>query len=263
MGAMKRNDGRRCDELRSLSITYGIYEYALGSVLFECGKTKILCAVSLQQSIPAFLRGQSTGWLTAEYGLLPASTSVRTVREIAVMRRQGRSVEISRLISRSLRSVIDLTVLGERTLIVDCDVLQADGGTRTTSITAAYAALLMAQNRLLQEKIIDKPFLRDTIAAVSVGILPDKTIVLDPDYQEDSGGIADINVIMTHTGQLIELQGGAEKQPIDWECIGKTGQLAQKGIFSIAQFLAKNPPPNNHLGKPKKEKVPLFSLQNR
>lgn len=260
---MKRHDGREPEELRQLTITYGIYEYALGSVLFELGNTKILCAVTMQPSVPVFLRGQGQGWLTAEYALLPASTINRTNREISVMRRQGRSVEISRLISRSLRTVIDSAVLGERTLYVDCDVLQADGGTRTASINAAYAALVMAQNRLLDEAIIDRPFLKDTVAAISIGVMNDQAVLLDPDYQEDSACIADINVIMTYAGRLIELQGGAEKEPVSWKVITQAGTLAHSGISRIEKFLTAHPPPNSKIKSSKKEKIALFSLESR
>ncbi len=261
---MKRHDGREVDELRPISITYGIYEYASGSILFELGKTKILCAITLQPSVPVFLRGRGSGWLTAEYALLPAATVIRTNREISLMRRQGRSIEISRLISRALRTIVDLGVLGERTIMVDCDVLQADGGTRTASITAAYAALLMAEQQWLANGTIVKPFLKDSISAVSVGVLDDHTLVLDPDYKEDSSGVGDINVIMTLDGKLIELQGGAEKEPIDWTLISQTGELARSGIAKIKNLLEKYQPPKiEHLYSKKEGKVSLFSLQNR
>lgn len=260
---MKRHDGRHANELRHLAVTYGIYEYTAGSVLFELGKTKVLCAVTLQPSVPSFLRGQSTGWVTAEYALLPTSTMVRTTREISQMRRQGRSVEISRLISRSLRAVIDLTVIPDQTIMVDCDVLQADGGTRAASITGAYLALLMAQSRLLRDATITKPFLKDTIAAVSIGVLPDHTLILDPDYKEDSQAVADINVIMTHEGHLIELQGGAEKEPIHWSLLEHIGILAQMSIEPIKKLLGAYPPDISVSEPQKKVKAPLFSLMNR
>jgi ribonuclease PH len=259
---MKRHDGRRQGELRPLSITYGIYEYALGSVLFALGKTKVLCAVTIQPSVPPFLRGQSNGWLTAEYALLPTSTEVRTNREISQMRRQSRSVEISRLISRSLRTVVDLSVLVDRTIMIDCDVLQADGGTRIASINGAYIALIMAQNKLLADGNIEKPFMKDSIAAISIGVLPNGDLIVDPNYKEDSEGIADINVIMTVDGRLIELQGGAEKEPISWSLLPQVGVLAQHGIEQLHTYVAQHQPPTNEVN-PKREKLPLFSLANR
>lgn len=258
---MKRHDNRRSDELRPLSITYGVYGYAPGSVLFSIGNTKILCAVTIQSGVPSFLRGKGKGWLTAEYALLPASTHHRTTREISAMKRQGRSIEISRIISRALRTVVDLSQLGERTIMVDCDVLQADGGTRAASITAACAALRMAQNKWLADEIINAPILADGIAAVSVGIMQDGHLVLDPDYQEDCAGHADVNVIMTLSGKLIELQGGAEKEPIDWQLIPKIGALSQKGIDALSRFLTLNS--SHSINSEERRKAPLFSLGNR
>ncbi len=254
---------RRANELRPIAATYNIFEYAAGSILFELGKTKILCAVNLQPSVPPFLRGKGVSWLMAEYALMPASTQTRTVREASVMRRAGRSVEISRLMSRALRTVIDETVLGERTLVVDCDVFQADGSTRTASITAASAALLMAQQRWLADGTIEKPFLKDGIAAVSIGVLEAGQLVLDPDYREDSVGIADINVIMTYTGKLIEMQGGAEKDPIDWDCINEVRELACGGVEKIVQFFKTHMPTIEQTAPKRDEKVPLFSLKRR
>ena len=260
---MKRHDTRRANELRPTTVTYNIFEYAAGSVLFEQGKTKILCAVTLQPSVPPFLRGKGVSWLMGEYALMPASTKTRTIREASVMRRSGRSVEISRLISRSLRTVIDDTVLGERTIVVDCDVLQADGSTRTASITAASAALLMAQQRWIADGTIEKPFLKDGIAAVAVGVLADGQLVLDPDYREDSEGVADINVIMTHAGKLIEMQGGAEKEPIEWEYIDEIRELALGGLATIIQFFKKHPFSLEKTTPKREQKIPLFSLKKR
>lgn len=261
---MKRHDNRRMDELRPLSISYGIYGYAPGSVLFSMGNTKILCSVTMQSGVPSFLRGKGKGWLTAEYALLPASTHTRTTREISVMKRQSRSIEISRIISRALRTVVNLDLIGERTIMVDCDVLQADGGTRAASITAAYAALLMAQEKWLSDKTIAQPLLTDGIAAVAVGVLEHDQLVLDPDYQEDCTGHADINVIMTLSGKLIELQGGAEKEPIDWQLISQIGVLSKKGIDTLSGFLTLNPPSSRSIQKnTEKRKNPLFSLGNR
>lgn len=261
---MKRHDTRRANELRPMKVFYNIFEYAAGSLLFELGNTKILCAVTLQPTVPPFLRGKGVSWLMAEYALMPASTKTRTIREASVMRRSGRSIEISRLISRSLRTVIDDTVLGERTVVVDCDVLQADGSTRTASITAATAALLMAQQRWIADGTIEKPFLKDGIAAVALGIFEDDQLVLDPDYHEDSQGVADINVIMTYAGKLIEMQGGAEKEPFDWERLDEIRQLSSDGLAKIIAFFKKNMPPTfEHTVLKRTEKVPLFSLKMR
>jgi ribonuclease PH len=263
---MKRSDGRQPNELRPLNIIYNIFEYAPGSVLIELGKTKVLCAVSLQQTVPHFMRGKGTGWLSAEYALLPASTSVRTQREISNMRRNNRSVEISRLIGRTLRTLIDFSALGERSITVDCDVLQADAGTRTASIIGAFAALQMAQEQWKAEGIITQDILADTIAAVSVAVMHDGTVLLDPNYEEDSGGLADINFIMTHTGRVIEVQGGAEKDPIEWEHLMKAGELAKHGIADIARFLkehAFNASAQPSESENKSQKGALFSLGNR
>ncbi len=263
---MKRFDGREYNAIRQLKVTHNIYEYAPGSVLLELGKTKVLCAVTLQPTVPHFLRGKGTGWLTAEYALLPASTSYRTQREISVMKRHHRSVEISRLISRSMRTVVDLSVLGERSIMIDCDVLQADGGTRTASIIAAFAALSMAQKQWKADGVITKDIIKHGIAAISVGVMSDHSLVLDPDYQEDASGIADINFIMTHTGDVIEVQGGAEKEPIAWKKLIAAGELAKKGIQDIAQFLEGNSGSRSSkaaaLGA-KPQKNALFSLQRR
>ncbi len=257
---MKRQDGREYNQLRPLKITHNIYEYAPGSVLIELGKTKILCAVTLQPSVPSFLRGQGLGWLTAEYALLPASTQARTQREISVMRRQHRSVEISRLIGRSLRSIVNFSALGERTIYIDCDVLQADGGTRTASITGAYVALVMAEKKWKAERIINSNIITQSLAAISVAVMQNGLLVLDPDYIEDSNAIADINFCMTHTGEVVEVQGGAEQSPISWQKMNEAGLLAQDGIRTIARALKNEPTAqiNNT-----NTRVPFFSLSNR
>lgn len=261
-----RTSGRAFDELRPLEISYGMYGYAPGSVLISFGKTKVLCAVTLEQGVPAFLRGKGSGWLSAEYAMLPTATINRTQRESSVGTRNGRSVEISRLIGRVLRTVIDTTVLGERTIFIDCDVLQADGGTRSASITGAYAALVMAQSYWLSERIIKEAFLIDHVASVSIGIL--QSPVLDPDYLEDSAGNGDFNVVMTKRGSLIEIQGGAEKKPLPQEVFDQVYTLAKKGIMEIFTFLEKQQQAkdfcieSNELFN-KEKKSSLFSLQNR
>lgn len=227
-----RAAGRANDQLRSFKITYDIYSYTPGSVLLEIGNTKILCSVTLQNSVPHFLRGKRKGWLTAEYALLPASTPIRTVRELSANKRNGRTIEISRLIGRVLRVVCDLTVLGENTMFIDCDVLQADGGTRSACIIAAYMALRSAQQRLMAEGAITEPILTDEIAAVSVGIGPYGPL-LDMDFAEDSSIYADYNFIITRSQKIVEVQGTAEHMPISWSDFENMKALAVKGAIDI------------------------------
>lgn len=263
---MKRENGRRADQMRPLSVTYDIYQFAPGSVLFQVGNTKILCAVSIENSVPSFLRGKNSGWLTAEYALLPASTLQRTPREASTMKRAGRSVEISRLISRTLRMAIDVSALGERTVYIDCDVLQADGGTRTASINGSFLALRQAQQRWLAEGIIDRPFIVRELAAFSVGISRD-SVILDPDYQEDSSGDADINVIMTRDNRVIEIQGGAEKNPFSWDQFEELKKCTQKGCSELFALYDAHMPPSDILIQKRStknnKKNSLFSLINR
>ena len=228
----KRFNGRAFNEVRPLSMTYGLHGNAHGSVLFELGNTKILCSVMMQDGVPYFLRGKGKGWLTAEYAMLPSSTHVRTQRESSTMRKNGRSVEISRLIGRSLRSVVNLAKIGERTVYIDCDVLQADGGTRTAAITGAYCALRNALDFWQSEGRSFHGFLTDSIGAISVGWSRD-TPLLDIDYEEDSTIDADFNFVMTGSGKVIELQGAAESAPIEWENIEQMRVLAQSGITEI------------------------------
>ena len=263
---MKRLDDRRADQMRPLSVIYDVYQFAPGSVLFQMGSTKVLCAVSIENSVPSFLRGKNSGWLTAEYALLPASTLQRTPREASTMKRAGRSVEISRLISRTLRMAVDVCALGERTVYIDCDVLQADGGTRTASINGSYLALRQAQQRWLAQGIIDRPFIVRELAAFSVGISRD-SVMLDPDYQEDSSGDADINVIMTRDNRVIEIQGGAEKHPFSWDQFEVLKEYTQKGCNELfALYDAQLPPIDDLLPKQSlkhNKKNSLFSLTNR
>lgn len=254
--------------LRSIAITPHVYSYAPGSVLLELGNTKVLCAITLQHNVPQFMRGKGAGWLTAEYSMLPASTQSRTVREISVMKRCGRSIEISRLIGRALRSVCDLTKLGERTIVIDCDVLQADGGTRTTSITGAYIALRLAQQGWLARREIAAPFLVDGVCGVSVGLLDEK-IILDPNFEQDSNGQADINFVLTQSGKLVEVQGGAEQSAIAWEQFDAMRAMAIKGgqewfaFIDGLDWLTQNVPATKVVVEQKNKKAPLFSLQNR
>jgi len=231
---MKRADGRAWDELRPVKITSGFQSFAEGSALIELGKTRVLCSVSVDEKVPAFLRGGGGGWVTAEYGMLPRSTVTRTPREAAMGRVAGRSQEIQRLIGRSLRAVTDLTALGERTLIMDCDVLQADGGTRTAAITGAYVALNQALQTLANMGIISSIPLKSAVAATSVGIVHDHQ-VLDLCYDEDCAAAVDFNVVMTSQGEFVEVQGTAEGKPFSKETIDSLLSLAGKGIRELFQ----------------------------
>ena len=234
-GTFVRADRRKVDQLRSVHIEYGVCGNADASVLFCMGNTKVLCTIVLQDGVPPFLRGKKEGWLTAEYSMLPASTHTRTVREAAVMKRSSRSLEISRLIGRSLRSVVDLTLLGERTIYIDCDVIQADGGTRTAAITGTYCALLHAvQNRW--QHFLKKEFLKDSIAAVSVG-WKEGVGLLDLDFEEDSSIDADFNFVITGSGRIIEVQGTAEKVPLTWDAVAQMYGLASVGVRQLFEQL--------------------------
>jgi ribonuclease PH len=230
---------REYNQLRTLKVTYDVYTYSQGSILFEIGGTKILCSVTIQNSVPHFLRGKRKGWLTAEYSLLPASTPIRAVREVSANKRNGRTIEISRLIGRSLRAVSDLSVLGENTIFVDCDVMQADGGTRTACIVAAYMALKAAQQRLIIDGIIESSILTDEIASVSVG-MGTYGPLLDMDFAEDSSIFADYNFIITRSGRIVEIQGTAEHAPITWSDFEDIKALALKGTNDIFAFYDEN-----------------------
>lgn len=236
----KRTHNRRNDQLRPISVTFNSFTHADASILLELGKTTVLCSVTLQQGVPRFLKGKGTGWLSAEYAMLPTATVERTQRACTQATANGRSVEISRVIGRVLRTVTDVSVIGERTLLVDCDILRADGGTRTASIIAASIALHHAQKNLLTKKEISMPFIKEHVAAVSVGIMGD-ALVLDPDYQEDSFLDADLNFIMTQSGMLVEIQGGAEKNPLSWDLFDNARALAQIGIDTIFTALNQYP----------------------
>ncbi len=202
---MLRNDGRAPDALRPVKITTGYLMTAEGSVLIEVGNTRVLCAASVDEMVPNFLRNSGRGWVTAEYSMLPRATAQRSPREVVKGRPSGRTMEIQRLIGRSLRAVVDMEALGERTLIVDCDVLQADGGTRTASITGGYVALALATKKLLEFGRLKRNPLRDQVAATSVGIV-ERTALLDLCYEEDSQAEVDVNVVMTGAGEFVELQ---------------------------------------------------------
>lgn len=225
----KRIDGRNFDELRPVTITTGVQSFAEGSVLIEVGQTRVLCAVTVEDKVPPFLRGSGTGWVTAEYAMLPRATPTRNARESAQGRVSGRSQEIQRLIGRSLRSVADLGLIGERSLVVDCDVLQADGGTRTAAITGAYVALYQALNGLVRAGVLSDMPLKNTLAAISVGIVQGK-VLLDLCYEEDCKAEADFNVVMNDRGDLAEVQGTAENKPFSRDMLNEVLSLADQGI---------------------------------
>lgn len=229
---MQRPSGRSPNQLRDIRITRRYTKHAEGSVLVEFGDTKVICTASVVNSVPGFLRGQGQGWLTAEYGMLPRSTGTRMDREAARGKQQGRTVEIQRLIGRSLRAAIDLSALGENTINIDCDVIQADGGTRTASITGAWVALADAVAHLQATgKVVGQP-LKRAIASVSVGIYQGVP-VLDLDYPEDSSADTDMNVVMGDDGGIIEIQGTAEAEPFSEEEFGAMLKLAKQGIAEL------------------------------
>ncbi len=232
---MKRADSRAWDELRPVKITCGVQSFAEGSALIEMGKTRVLCSVSVEERVPAFLRGGGGGWITAEYAMLPRATSTRTRRDSSLGRVAGRNQEIQRLIGRSLRAVVDLPSLGERTLIIDCDVLQADGGTRTAAITGGYVALHQAMQTLANMGIISSIPLKSALAATSVGIVHSYKL-LDLCYDEDSNAEVDFNVVMTSQGEFVEVQGTAEGKPFTRETIDALLSLAEKGIGELFQI---------------------------
>ena len=224
---MTRPSGRRTDELRTLTIEPDFLEQASGSALISCGKTRVLCTASLEDGVPRWLAGNGRGWLTAEYSMLPASTGQRTQREASTGRQKGRTVEIQRLIGRALRAVADMEALGERTLWLDCDVLQADGGTRCAAISGAY----VAARRALDHVGLGRA-LADSVAAVSVGIVAGEAL-LDLDYVEDSSAEVDVNVVMAGDGRLIEVQATAERAPLDRDQLDDLLDLAAGGIEEI------------------------------
>ncbi len=227
-----RTDGRAADELRPAKITPGFLPYAEGSVLIEMGNTRVVCAASLEDRVPPFLRNSGQGWLTAEYAMLPRATQTRTGREIGRGGPSGRTHEIQRLIGRSLRAIADMKVLGERTITIDCDVLQADGGTRTAAITGAFVALALANHQLLKIGKISRSFTTDQVAAVSVGIVAG-TPLLDLKYDEDSRAEVDMNIVCTGDGRFIELQGTAEREPFSREQMDELIALGELGIRTL------------------------------
>jgi ribonuclease PH len=230
-----RPDGRQPDEMRPVEIATGYLKTAEGSALITFGNTQVLCAASVETAVPAFLRNTGKGWVTAEYSMLPRATATRTPREVAKGRPSGRTHEIQRLIGRSLRAVVDLGALGERSIIVDCDVLQADGGTRVASITGAYVALALALKQMAKFKIFSRQPLTGMAAAISVGML-DGGAILDLSYEEDSRAEVDANVVMTGDGRFIEYQSTAEHRSFDDEQMAQMTGLAKKGIAELLEI---------------------------
>lgn len=232
---MKRLDQRGEDQLRTVSITRNFTKYAEGSVLIETGDTKVICTASIENKVPHFLQGEGKGWVTAEYAMLPRATGVRSVREAAKGKIGGRTQEIQRLIGRSLRSIVDLGKLGERTVWLDCDVIQADGGTRTASITGAFVALVDALDGIIKQGQIKEMPVTDFIAATSVGIVDGK-LLLDLNYAEDSRAQVDMNFVMTGEGKFVEVQGTAEENPFSEEEFQQLLSLGKKGIQSLTNI---------------------------
>jgi ribonuclease PH len=234
---LRRGDGRAYDQLRPVKITPGFQSFAEGSVLIELGRTRVICSVSVEEKVPGFLRNKGTGWVTAEYSMLPRSTITRTERDSSRGKVAGRSQEIQRLIGRSLRAVTDMTSIGDRTFTIDCDVLQADGGTRTAAITGAYVALYLAMDKLANMGVISSIPLNYAVAATSVGVVHNNRL-LDLCYDEDSQAESDFNVVMTSKGEFVEIQGTAETKPFNKETVDFLLGLAEKGIrelFAIQQ----------------------------
>jgi len=229
-----RPSGRQPEQLRSLRITRHYTKHAEGSVLVEFGDTKVLCTATVEEQVPGFLKGHGQGWITAEYGMLPRSTSTRSPREAARGKQSGRTQEIQRLIGRCFRSVVNMPLLGSRTLIVDCDVIQADGGTRTASITGGFLALVLAVDNLIGRRLLEFSPIIDFVAATSVGVLGE-TACLDLDYAEDSKAEVDMNLVMTGTGRFVEIQGTAERAPFSQEQLQALLALGAQGIQELVQ----------------------------
>lgn len=226
---MYRSDGRGPDEIREVKMTKDFTKYAEGSVLMEMGETIVLCTASVEEKVPFFIRGKKTGWIAAEYSMLPRATQYRNIREAARGRLSGRTKEIQRLIGRSLRSIIDLKKLGERTIWIDCDVLQADGGTRTASITGGFVALVDAISHLLSNERIQENPITSLMAAISTGIVDDE-VLLDLSYKEDSSAQVDMNYVMNSKGRIIEVQGTGEKSPFTSQELQEMSLVALEGI---------------------------------
>ncbi len=231
---MTRIDQRAPDQMRPVRIETGYLLTAEGSAMIEVGNTRVLCAATVEETVPSFLRGTGKGWVTAEYSMLPRATATRSPREITKGRPSGRTMEIQRLVGRSLRSIVDLSLLGERTIIIDCDVIQADGGTRTASITGAYVAMSLAINKLVCFGVLKKNPILDSVAATSVGVVDGETL-LDLNYDEDSRAEVDMNLVMTGAGKFVELQATAEQVPFDDDRLASLLALGRKGIAELIQ----------------------------
>ena len=235
---MPRFNGRSSNQTRQVKVTKNYIIHPHGSVLFEMGNTRVLCSASVDNKVPSFLRDKGQGWVTAEYSMLPSSTHTRTIREASKGKVSGRTQEIQRLIGRSLRSIINLKKLGERTVWIDCDVIQADGGTRCASITGAFIALMLAMKKLKKDKMIKEIPVRDYVAAISVGVVGGKNY-LDLDYSEDSEADVDMNIIKTGTGGFVEIQGTAEREPFSDKQMKAMLTLADKGIKQLVDIQKK------------------------
>ena len=230
-----RIDGRKNDQVRHTKVTRNYIKHAEGSVLIEVGDTKVICTASIEDKVPPFLKGTGEGWITAEYNMLPRSTATRKVRDIARLKLDGRTMEIQRLIGRALRSVVDLNALGEKTIWIDCDVIQADGGTRTTSITGAFIALVDAVNKIHKQKSFKVYPIRKFVCATSVGIVGEEKL-LDLCYEEDSNAKVDMNIIGTDDGQFVEIQGTGEEAPFTRSELNEILDLGEKGIKQMIQL---------------------------
>jgi ribonuclease PH len=231
---MARHDGRADDTLREIKMTPGYLSNPLGSVLIDMGRTRVLCTATVDERVPPFLHGSGEGWVTGEYSMIPAATDSRSQREASRGRQSGRTMEIQRLIGRAMRSVVDRRALGERTLWVDCEVLQADGGTRTASITGGFVAMCLGLLELRRQKLVSRPVLKGMLAAISVGIVEDRAL-LDLDYVEDSAAEVDMNVVRTDDGRYIELQGTAESTPFARDRLDAMLALADSGIDRLIE----------------------------
>jgi len=229
---MSRIDGRLFDDKREVKITRNFLKHPDGSVLIEMGETKVICTAMIEERVPPFLKGEGKGWVTAEYSMLPGSTITRKRRSIGKV--DGRSQEIQRLIGRALRSVVDFKVLGERTIWIDCDVIQADGGTRTAAVTGSFVAMMDAINKLIDNKLIDKSPVKNYIAAISVGVV-NETSLLDLCYEEDSNAKVDMNVIMSDDGKIIEIQGTGEESPFTQDELMELLDIAKKGTAELIE----------------------------
>lgn len=259
-----RHDGRQANQLRSIQIKTDVLKYGEGSVWIEFGDTKVLCVATVEEKVPPFLRGGGTGWVTAEYNMLPRATATRNIRERAKGKITGRTMEIQRLIGRSLRAVVDLEKLGERSIVVDCDVIQADGGTRTASITGAFVALKLAIKQLIETGELKESPIKEHLAAISVGLLPTREAILDLDYEEDYAAYVDMNVVMTESGQFVEVQGTGEEATFSKEELNQLLGLAETGVAQLIDLQKKVCLTNELRQKePVKTKVMVIATKNQ